>query len=160
LRIGGERVFQREDAAGELRKLPLGETREQGAERLDTATATLDQRVAATLGRLDPHRPGVVGIGGPGDVPVALEAVDQAGHRRRLDLLQVRELADAQRSGEDEHRERGEARGGDAQRLVFHAQAAQQVDRGGVQPIRHRVHVSRWGSASWRGHRAYGVIFS
>ena len=80
------------------------------------------------------------------DVSVALHAVDQSGHGRRFDLLGLGELAHPPRPGEDQHRQGGESGSGDPQRLVLHAQASQQVDRGRVQAIGHRIHISRRGS--------------
>ena len=44
--------------------------------------------------------------------------------------------------------DRRQTRRRDTQRLVLHAQTTQEVDRGRVQPVGYRVHISRWGSPS------------
>ena len=85
----------------------------------------------------------VLGVGLACDVAVTLHAVNETGHGRGLDLLGLGELAHPPRPGEDQHGQRRESGSGDPERLVLHAQASQQVDRGRVQAIGHRIHISR-----------------
>jgi len=128
---------------GELRGGEGGEPDPQG---LDTPRTTPPQRPAARRRRADSYRPRIIGIGLTYRESVPDESVHQPRDGRWLDLLDARELADPLRAGEDQDRQNGEARGRDAQRLILHAQAPQEMDRGRVEPVRDPAHLSRRGS--------------
>ena len=115
------------------------------------------------------HGPGVVGesdddlatvglVGGAGDEPDILEAVDGARHRRRLDLLDRRQLADRQVAVAREGAEGGQLGERQVAAAAFEAQppgephhADTQCRRRGRRPRRSSV-VARW-SARLRAHR-------
>ncbi len=101
----------------------------------DAPLASLLKKEPALGGRANLHPPCVLRIFGDDDQPAAREAGHHTAHRGRLDLLGGREFAERLRTSENEHGERGKTRrtfpGGD----VLLAQPAQQVDRGGVQPV-------------------------
>ena len=69
------------------------------------------------------------------DEAVALHADDEPGHRRRADLLGLGELADGDAPAEDHDRQGRGARRRQPHRPVLPAQAPQQVDGGGMQPL-------------------------
>ena len=85
--------------------------------------------------RLQPDDAAVVRVGVTADQAVALEADDQARHRRRADLLGLRELADRDAPAEHHDRQRGGAGRRQAHRVVLPAQAAEEVDRRGVEAL-------------------------
>ena len=64
---------------------------------------------------------------------------DQSRHRGYADLFGRGERADGLRPAEDENGKRREARCAQAGRIILAAQAAQQVDGGGVEPVGHGV---------------------
>ena len=69
------------------------------------------------------------------DQAVALEADDEARHRRRADLLGLRELADGDAPAEHHDRQRRGARRRQPHRIVLAAEAAEEVDRRGVEAL-------------------------
>ena len=71
----------------------------------------------------------------PGDAPVPHERVDDPGHRRGRHALAPGERAHGLRPAVDEHRERRQPGAGHAVRAVVARDAAQQVDRGRVEPV-------------------------
>jgi hypothetical protein len=134
------------DALAECGELGGGERGERFTQGLDASRTSSPERPGSGRRRADPHRSRVVRIGLADREPVPDESVHQPRHRRWLDLLDTRELADPLRAGEDQDRQHGEARGRDAQRLILHAKAPQEVDRSRVKPVRHPAYLSRRGS--------------
>ena len=144
-----QHAMEHVDALAEGGEIAGGEGLERAPKGLEAFGPSPTERACAGRRRAHPDRPGVVRVGLADGEPVPHEPVHELGHRRWLHLLDPRELPDALRAGEDQDRENGEARGGDAQRLVLHAQATQQVDGGRVQPVgdpAHLAHLSRRGS--------------
>lgn len=69
------------------------------------------------------------------DEPVGLEALDQPGDGGGADLLGLGQLAEGERAGEDDHRQRREPGRREARGGVLLTQAAQQVDGRGVEAV-------------------------
>ena len=138
--------LQHVDAPRERRQPVGGEGPQARRQRLHPLRPAFPQRTGPLGGGAHDHRAGVRRIGPANDVSIPFHAVDQTRHGRRFDLLGLGELAHPPRPGEDQHGQRRESGCGDPERFVLHAQASQQVDRGRVQAIGHRIHISRRGS--------------
>ena len=120
---------------GERRSLRLVQRRDLGGERRHAALPALVEQTRAFCSGVQPHDPAVIRIVLAPDEPVALHPDDQAGRRRRADLFGGGELAERDRSAEDHDGQRRGARRRQAHGVVLPPQAAEQVDRGGVQAV-------------------------
>jgi hypothetical protein len=69
------------------------------------------------------------------DELLGLQLDDQLGDGRWPHLLGARELAQCERTAEDDDRERGELGRGEAGRVILAAEAAQEVDGRGVEAV-------------------------
>jgi len=141
-----EDALQDLDTLAEGGEFGGGETGEPGPQGLDPSGSSAPKRPGTGRRRANAHGPRIVGIGLAQHESIPRQSVYQPRHRRRLDLLDARELADPPRAGEHQDRQNGEARGRDAQRLILHAQATQEMDRGRVEPVGDPAHLSRRGS--------------
>jgi hypothetical protein len=86
--------------------------------------------------RLDAYDAAIGGIDFARHEPRLLQRSDDARHRRRTDLFRGGEIAERDRSGEDDDRERGESGGTESRGVILSSQAAQQVNGGRMQPVR------------------------
>ena len=93
------------------------------------------EQTRAFCGGVQPHDPAVIRIVLAPDQPVALHADNEPRRRRRADLFGGGELAERDRSAEDHDRQRRGPRRGEPHGVVLPPQAAEQVDRGGVQAV-------------------------
>ena len=119
----------------QLDKFVRAEVIEACREGCNAAAARLLEQARA-LGRgTDVRAAGVPGVAGNGDETVALESGDDAAHGGRLDLLGGGQLAQRFGPGEDQHRERRQLRWTHAAGRVVPANAAQEVNGSGVQPV-------------------------
>ena len=88
------------------------------------------------------------------DEPLLFELDDQLRDGRGPHLLGARELAQGERAAEDDDGERGELRGGEAGGIVLAAEAAEEVDGGGMEAIGEVDGGERGGAGSlMRGRR-------
>ena len=139
--------FDQLRAAPDVGQLLVREPGQSVDERANTLPPPLREDPPAGRGRLDQHTSRIVGVGTAADEAIALEAVDQAGHRGRRHALGRRQRADPDRTGGDDDRERGQPGRGDAQGVVLRAQATQQVEGRRVEPVGDGLDLSRWGSS-------------
>ncbi len=109
--------------------------RQLGGEQRDAAPAPRVQETAP-LGRgaqvLDAT---VVRVCAPHDQAAPLERLHEPRDRRHADLFGLGEPRDGDGTGEDDHRQRRQARRAQARRRVRDADAAQQPDGTRVEPI-------------------------
>src|SRR5262245_4172328 len=124
-----------DDPGGPVERLAL--LRRRGDEQLpqsrDPALASRDEDPAALGGCFEPDRTQVVRVPGPIDEAVALQAGDEAGHRRGGDALVAGEPADGTRTGEDQHRQGRQPGGRLSAGTVLLGEPSQQVENGRVE---------------------------
>lgn len=140
-----ERAEEAVEERGKVAEAPevrVRKGRDRPSQGLDSASARLlhqrdslgrgfEAHAASILGGVTPHETG------------ALQAGDDAAHRRRANLLGVRKFPERFGSTEDEDGKGGELRGTDSAGEIADAQAAQQVDRGRMQLVSDRERVRR-----------------
>jgi hypothetical protein len=93
-------------------RVPLvgGEVAQLAGQPLVAALAVGQDPGPAELGETDHHDPAVGLVGAAGDVAAGLQAVDLAGHARRLDALEAGQLADGEVAVPEEAAEHGHGR--------------------------------------------------
>ena len=131
----------------------LGSKRiEMGGEIGDTHLASFLQQAIAFGSGANVHAARIAGIHGDFNQAAADQAGHDTAHGRRLDLLGGGQLAQSLGTPENQHGERREAcrtfTGGD----ILFADAAEQVDGGGVQAVSNREKLGM-GRGLWLGHR-------
>ena len=119
----------------ELDDFFCGEPRNLGGQIFDAALAAFLQQALALGGGTDVQAAGVVGVGGDGDEAAAGESGDDAAHGGRLDLFGGGEFFECFGAAENEDGKRRELRGADAGGGILLADAAKQMDGGGVQAV-------------------------
>ena len=122
---------------GERAALGGGEVGQIGLERGGAAPAAGVQQLRSLGCGVQPDDAAVLEIGFAPHEPIALHADDEPGDCRRADLFGLGERPERDRpSAEDEHGERRGAGGGQSHRVVFAPQAPQELDGGGMEPVR------------------------
>src|SRR6266446_804764 len=129
-------ISQKLDTSAQLRQFPFFHAADGCRELLDAASASGSQNLLALRSRLDMGQPLVVRITFPFYETLPLEARDDSRHRRRLHLLRASELAQSERSAENDDGERGESGSGQAAGIILLAQLAQEMDRRRMQVVR------------------------
>ncbi len=130
-----ELLLEQLGGAAEHGELAVREVVQFGGDNADSSCPRPLEEPATGRGRLDLDRPAVAPVRSPADETVPLEAVDDPGHRRGADALRGRELAEGERSTEDDHRERGEPRSADTGPAVLLGRAPKQVNGRRVQAV-------------------------
>lgn len=132
----------------EVLQLAGGQRRELSRQLGDPAPPSIVQESFALRRGADPNDTRIAGIALALDETIALQSQNKAGHRRRRNLLGAGQLTNCHRTAEYDDGERGQARRGEPAGVVLLAQAAQQVNRRGVQAIRECRKIVRVAHAS------------
>lgn len=116
--------------------------RGEGGERCDQGSnaplAAVVQHLGSAGGRPHTHDAPVGCIDLTLHEPLGLQLHDQLRDGRRAHLLGARELAQRERAAEDDHGESGQLGGRKSRGVVLATEAAEEMERRGVQAIRER----------------------
>lgn len=127
-----------EDLRGPVEHSPIGlvELRDPGGQRGDPSPTSLVQHASSPPGGADPLHAAVVRVGHPLQEPLGLEGLGHPRNGGHAHLLGLRQLADRQRAREHHDREGRQAGTAESRPPIGDAETTQEVDRGGVEPVR------------------------
>ncbi len=136
---GTSQSFHQGGSAGKQATVGQRKFSQRPGQNGDPATAAALEESHSPGGGADESRAAVAGVGAAAGEPFAFQSGDDAGHGRGFDLLGGGQPLKREGAGKDEDGEGGKLRGADAGADIFLADAAEDVDGGGVEAIRHGV---------------------
>ncbi len=130
-----EQLFEDIGGGTELGQFACGQAAEMGRKIFDTALPCLPKQALAFSSGTNRHAACVAWIVGDFNQAAAPQSGDNAAHGGRLDLLGGGEFPELLGAGKDKNGKSGELRRSYARGRILLANAAQQVDGGGMKAV-------------------------